>query len=73
MTSELTTVEEQLQIQVGDDTKINRLIMAERKKVVSYNRETVRTYNTIHQLIKEKRRSCRVKAELEKTDNRPGY
>ena len=66
MTSELTTVEEQLQIQVGDDTKINRLIMAERKKVVSYNRETVRTYNTIHQLIKEKRRSCRVKAELEK-------
>ena len=32
MTSESTTVEEQLQIQVGDDTKINRLIMAERKK-----------------------------------------
>ena len=66
MTSESTSIEEQLQAQTRDDTKIKRWIVAERRKMENYDREILRTYNKKNQLIEEKRRCCRVKAKLEK-------
>ena len=55
MMSELTTIEEQLHVQAGADTKLNRWIIAERRKMDNYDPEIVRTCDKINQLTEEKR------------------